>query len=132
MNGPREQKGARRSVRAANTSYDECLAKPEKVWATACHEAGHGIVDPYAGSGGFRLGLFASHSPYLTHRLLRDELDFKCHSRLLEESSAGRPLLELPHIPLTRPQIAYTDRSVRATRHVGGRRGPVRIVGSGG
>jgi hypothetical protein len=41
-------------------------------------------------------------------------------------------LAELAHIPLMRPQIAYTDRSVPATRHVGGRRGPVRIVSNGG
>lgn len=38
---------------------------------------------------------------------------------------------ELAHIPMVRPQIAYTDRSVPATRHVGGRRGPVRIVSNG-
>ena len=41
-------------------------------------------------------------------------------------------LAELAHIPLMRPQIAYTDRSVPATRHVGGRRGPVRIVNNDG
>jgi hypothetical protein len=38
---------------------------------------------------------------------------------------------ELAHIPVMRPQIAYTDRTVPATRHVGGRRGPVRIVSNG-
>jgi hypothetical protein len=39
---------------------------------------------------------------------------------------------ELSHIPMVRPRIAYTDRSVPASRHVGGRRGPVRIVNCGG
>jgi hypothetical protein len=39
---------------------------------------------------------------------------------------------ELAHIPMMRPQIAYTDRSVPATRHLGGRRGSVRTVTSGG
>lgn len=45
-------------------------------------------MDPYAGSGGFGLGLFASHSPYLTHTLLRDELDFKC--TVLASVTSGR------------------------------------------
>jgi hypothetical protein len=33
---------------------------------------------------------------------------------------------ELPHIPMIRPMMAYTDRSRLATRPVAGRRGPVR------
>jgi hypothetical protein len=37
---------------------------------------------------------------------------------------------ELSHLPMMRPRIAYTDRSVTATRHVGGRSGRVRIVSS--
>jgi hypothetical protein len=40
-------------------------------------------------------------------------------------------LEELAHLPVMRPSIAYTDRSVPATRHPGGRRGPVRIVSTG-
>ena len=36
-------------------------------------------------------------------------------------------LEELKHLPVMRPHIAYTDRSVPATRHMSGRSGPVRI-----
>jgi hypothetical protein len=39
-------------------------------------------------------------------------------------------LNELRRIPMMRAQIAYTVHSLPATRHVGGRSGPVRIVRS--
>jgi hypothetical protein len=38
---------------------------------------------------------------------------------------------ELAHIPMMRPQVAYTDHSVRATRYVRGRSGPVRTMTNG-
>ncbi len=39
---------------------------------------------------------------------------------------------ELAHLPLANVEIAYTDRSVAATRHVAGRSGPVRVIRSNG
>jgi hypothetical protein len=39
---------------------------------------------------------------------------------------------ELAHLPVANVQIAYTDRSVAATRHVAGRSGPVRVIRSNG
>jgi len=38
---------------------------------------------------------------------------------------------ELRHLPMVRPQMAYTDRSVPATRRLGGRSGTVRIIRTG-
>jgi len=40
-------------------------------------------------------------------------------------------LEELKHLPVMRPRIAYTDRSIPATRHISGRNGPVRTTGHG-
>lgn len=37
-------------------------------------------------------------------------------------------LEELAHVPLVNPRIAYTNRSIPASRHFAGRSGPVRVV----
>jgi hypothetical protein len=39
-------------------------------------------------------------------------------------------LQELKHLPVMRPRIAYTDRSIHAARQVAGRKGATRIVGN--